>query len=49
MKESLVAEHGIDGSRLETRGVGPLAPVSNNTDDSGRALNRRVEIVERIR
>lgn len=49
VKEALVQDHGVDGSRLETRGVGPLSPVSNNTGDDGRALNRRVEIVQRLR
>ena len=48
VKTALVTEHGIGASRLETRGVGPLAPVSNNTGDAGRTLNRRVEIVQRL-
>ena len=48
VKEALVSEHGIAADSLETRGVGPLAPVSNNTDQAGRALNRRVEIVQRL-
>lgn len=48
VKRALVEEHGVDATRLETRGVGPLAPVSTNTDDAGRALNRRVEIVQRL-
>lgn len=49
VKRALVETHGVDAARLETRGVGPLSPVSSNTDDAGRALNRRVEIVERLR
>ena len=48
VKEALVRDHGIDSARLATRGVGPLAPVSNNAGESGRALNRRVEIVQRL-
>lgn len=48
VKDALVQTHGVDASRLETRGVGPLAPVSANTDDAGRRLNRRVEIVQRL-
>jgi outer membrane protein OmpA-like peptidoglycan-associated protein len=48
VKEALVGKHGIDAARLETRGVGPLSPVSINTDETGRALNRRVEIVRRL-
>jgi outer membrane protein OmpA-like peptidoglycan-associated protein len=46
--EALVMQHGIAGDRLEARGVGPLAPVSNNTGQAGRTLNRRVEIVQRL-
>jgi len=48
VKQALVEEHGIDAGLLETRGVGPLAPVSSNNDDAGRAANRRVEIVQRL-
>ncbi len=48
VKDALVRTHGVDPARLETRGVGPLSPVSANTDDAGRALNRRVEIVQRL-
>ncbi len=49
VKRALVSDHGIDATRLETSGVGPLAPVSNNTGEEGRTLNRRVEIVQRLR
>jgi outer membrane protein OmpA-like peptidoglycan-associated protein len=49
VKQALVNDYGVDAARLETRGVGPLAPVSTNTGDAGRALNRRVEIVQRLR
>lgn len=48
VKDALVSAHGIPGDRLETRGVGPLSPVSSNTGQQGRALNRRVEIVQRL-
>lgn len=43
----LTAEHGIAAARLEAHGVGPLAPVSTNSTDAGRQLNRRVELVAR--
>lgn len=46
--DALVTRHGVDPARLEGRGVGPLSPVSTNGDDPGRALNRRVEIVQRL-
>jgi OOP family OmpA-OmpF porin len=44
---ALVGAHGIDASRLEGHGVGPLAPVDTNASDAGRARNRRVELVVR--
>ena len=36
---------GVAANRLVGRGVGPLAPIASNTDDAGRAKNRRVEMV----
>jgi outer membrane protein OmpA-like peptidoglycan-associated protein len=48
VKDALVSEHDVSADRLETRGVGPLAPISNNAGEAGRALNRRVEIVQRL-
>jgi len=38
-------EHGIATGRLLPHGVGPLAPVDNNSTDSGKSKNRRVELV----
>lgn len=35
----------ITSSRLLSDGVGSLCPVSSNTNEKGKALNRRVEIV----
>ena len=43
----LVSTYGIDRGRLEAHGVGFLAPVASNDDEAGRALNCRVELVER--
>lgn len=48
IRDALVADYGIDSDRLVTRGVGPVSPISNNKSEAGRALNRRVEIVERL-
>ena len=45
--EVLVSERGVDRSRLDPHGVGPLAPAATNRTDEGRAKNRRVELVER--
>ncbi len=44
---ALVKDFGIAASRLQPQGVGPLVPVASNQADSGRAKNRRVELVER--
>jgi outer membrane protein OmpA-like peptidoglycan-associated protein len=41
----LVRTYGIAKTRLQTAGVGFLAPVGSNASDDGRALNRRVELV----
>ena len=42
----LVKEYGIDSGRLKAHGVGPLVPTSTNRSADGRAVNRRVELVE---
>jgi len=44
--KALVTKHGVSPNRLSPYGVGPLAPVSSNEIDEGRALNRRVELVK---
>lgn len=43
---ALTANHGVSAGRLTGNGVGPLAPVSPNDTDAGRAKNRRVELVK---
>lgn len=46
--ESVVAalvERGVDPSRLEARGHGQDQPIADNTTETGRARNRRVELV----
>lgn len=40
-----LAERGIDEGRLSSEGVGPYAPVASNRTETGRAANRRVELV----
>jgi len=42
----LVDEYGIATERLIGKGAGPLCPVGSNKDETGRKLNRRVELVE---
>jgi len=43
---ALSDQHGIDGSRLRSAGVGFLAPVASNDTAAGREKNRRVELVK---
>jgi len=43
---ALISQHGIDGSRLRSAGVGYLAPVASNDAGDGRKKNRRVELVK---
>jgi len=43
--DTLISQ-GIAASRLQAQGVGPLCPVSTNSTEEGRKLNRRVELVE---
>ena len=43
--DKLVAR-GIAASRLSAQGVGSSAPVASNDSESGRAQNRRVELVK---
>jgi len=47
--KALVTNYGIKIKRLEAQGVGPLSPASNNTSSAGKKLNRRVEIVKRLK
>jgi outer membrane protein OmpA-like peptidoglycan-associated protein len=43
---ALAGAYKIARGRLYTAGVGYLAPVGSNATEDGRALNRRVELVE---
>ena len=43
--KALVAK-GVAATRLKPAGVGPYSPIASNTDEKGRSLNRRVEMVE---
>jgi len=44
---ALTTRFGIAANRLSAHGVGPLAPVTSNATDDGKARNRRVELVGR--
>ncbi|HYJ37655.1 MAG TPA: OmpA family protein, partial [Chitinophagaceae bacterium] len=45
IKANLVSKYKIAATRLFADGVGPLAPVSSNSNEEGRKQNRRVEVV----
>jgi outer membrane protein OmpA-like peptidoglycan-associated protein len=40
-----LAMHGIDPSRITTRGLGQDYPVASNATEAGRQQNRRVEVI----
>lgn len=46
IKNYLINTSKIAASRLMSEGVGPLCPVTSNSTEDGRKLNRRVEIVK---
>ncbi len=39
-----LARLGVSGARINTMGYGEEFPIANNTSDTNRALNRRVEV-----
>lgn len=43
--EALTQRFGVAAGRLDPHGVGPLSPQASNGAESGRAVNRRVELV----
>ena len=45
--DALIKQHAVKRERLGSEGVGPYAPLSNNTSEAGRVKNRRVEMVLR--
>ncbi len=45
--QALIKSYGVAANRLESHGVGPLAPQASNQSDAGRAKNRRVVLVAR--
>jgi len=42
----LTTKYGVATNRLRAHGIGPIAPVATNRTEEGKALNRRVELVE---
>jgi len=43
----LVSKYNLNNNRLTPAGVGPLAPVTSNDTEEGRADNRRVELIKK--
>jgi outer membrane protein OmpA-like peptidoglycan-associated protein len=43
--KAYLALHGIDPSRVSTRGLGQDYPVASNATEAGRQQNRRVEVI----
>lgn len=43
---ALITRHHIAANRLVAKGLASLSPVASNHDETGRAKNRRVELVE---
>ena len=40
-----LSKHGVDGSKIETRGFGKSRPIADNSTEKGRFQNRRVEVL----
>lgn len=45
--KALTGKFGVNARQLYAKGIGPYAPVASNASETGRAKNRRVELVER--
>ena len=43
---ALAKSYGVAAARMQTAGVGLLAPIASNATEEGRAQNRRVELVQ---
>jgi len=46
--KALITNYGVSKSRLFAHGAGPYSPVATNSNELGRELNRRVELVEKL-
>ncbi|MGB1578276.1 MAG: OmpA family protein, partial [Flavobacteriales bacterium] len=43
--QAFLVQRGVDGSRIQVEGKGPLEPLADNDTEEGRAFNRRVQVV----
>ncbi|CAN2039300.1 OmpA-OmpF porin, OOP family [Candidatus Magnetomoraceae bacterium gMMP-15] len=43
--QNYLISKGIDSKRLKIKAHGELDPIASNSDDEGRAMNRRVEFI----
>lgn len=43
VREVLVNQYGVEGNRVDSVGYGETRPIADNSTESGRAINRRVE------
>ena len=43
--QNWLIEHGINASRMESRGYGQTRPIATNTTPEGREANRRIEFI----
>jgi outer membrane protein OmpA-like peptidoglycan-associated protein len=46
MVHALTSNYHVAPARLTAKGIASLSPVASNSDDAGRAQNRRVELVQ---
>jgi outer membrane protein OmpA-like peptidoglycan-associated protein len=46
VRQQLIDQYSIDGSRLTAKGLGATKPVGSNETPEGRQNNRRVELVK---
>ncbi len=46
VKNMLVSDYSVDGSRIETDGYGESKPIGSNSTSEGKAQNRRVEFIK---